>query len=79
MFCGLAVVMRLETERGRRRIAVAALCAAMALLFVLSLTVPHLRHFYELATPTTEPIVAWAIGVAIGVGGMLAILRFLRV
>ena len=47
----------------------------MALLFVLS----FLRHFYELATPATESVVAWAIGVAIGVGGMLGVLRLLRV
>ena len=49
--CGLAVVMRLESEPGRRRLAVGGLCAAMALLFVLALAVPFLRDFYELATP----------------------------
>ena len=79
VFCGLAVVLRLEGDRGRRGLAVAALCAAMALLFLLSLAIPFLRHFYELATPTTETVVAWAIGVSIGVGGMLGVLRLLKV
>ena len=77
--CGLAVVMRLENQPGRRRLAVGALCAAMALLFLLALEVPFLRNFYELTTPTGEAILAWAIGVALGVGGMLGILRLLRV
>jgi magnesium-transporting ATPase (P-type) len=77
--CGLAVVMRLESERGRRRLAVGALCAVMALLFALALAVPFLRDFYELSTPTGEAIAAWAVGVTLGVGGMLGALRLLRV
>ena len=77
--CGLAVVMRLESEGGRRRLAVGALCAAMALLFVAALAVPFLRDFYELSKPTGEAVVAWALGVALGVGGMLGALRVLRV
>src|SRR6202011_947293 len=52
VICGLAVVMRLETEPGRRRLAVAGLCALMALLFALALIVPFLRNFYELSSPT---------------------------
>ena len=67
--------MRLENEPGPRRLAVAALCAVMALLFMLALAVPFLRDFYELATPTGDAIAAWAVGVAIGLGGMLAALR----
>jgi magnesium-transporting ATPase (P-type) len=77
--CGLAVVMRLETEGGRRRLAVGALCAAMALLFALALLVPFLRDFYELSTPTGDAVLAWAIGAALGVGGMLGALRLLKV
>ena len=75
--CGLAVVLQIESECGgrRRRIAVAGLCAVMALLFVLALVVPFLRHFYELASPTAEGIGAWAIGTTVGVGGMLGALR----
>jgi magnesium-transporting ATPase (P-type) len=77
--CGLAVVMRLDDQGGRRRLAVGGLCAAMALLFALALVVPFLRHFYELATPTGEAAVAWGVGTALGIGGMLAALRLLRV
>jgi magnesium-transporting ATPase (P-type) len=76
--CGLAVVMRLETEGGRRRVAVAALCALMALLYALALIIPFLRHFYELSTPTGEAVAAWAVGTILGVGGMLGALRLLR-
>jgi hypothetical protein len=71
--------MRLESQPGRRRLAVAALCAAMALLFLLALAVPFLRDFYELSTPTAEGVLAWAVGVALGVGGMLGALRLLRI
>jgi magnesium-transporting ATPase (P-type) len=77
--CGLAVVMRLETEPGRRRLAVAGLCALMLLLFALALIVPFLRSFYELSTPTGEAVAAWATGTALGVGTMLGVLRLLRV
>jgi cation-transporting ATPase E len=77
--CGLAVVLRIERERGRRRLAVGGLCAAMALLFLVVLFVPFLRDFYELTTPTAESVTAWAVGVGLGVGGMLGALRVLRV
>jgi hypothetical protein len=73
--CGLAVVMRLESERGPRRLAVGGLSAAMALLFLLALIVPFLRTFYELSTPTGEGVAAWAVGAALGVGGMLGVLQ----
>jgi cation-transporting P-type ATPase E len=69
--CGLAVVLELEGEGGCREVAVLGLCALMALLFALALVVPFLRDFYELATPDGEVAVAWAIGIAIGVGGTL--------
>jgi cation-transporting P-type ATPase E len=77
--CGLAVVMRLEGQGGRRRLAVAGLCAAMALLFGLALVVPFLRDFYELARPNVDAVVAWAVGAALGIGGMLGALRLLGV
>ena len=77
--CGLAVVMRLEGEGGRRRLAVGGLCAAMLLLFALALVVPILRDFYELAKPTGEVVVAWAVGAALGIGGMLGALRLFPV
>ena len=47
----------------------------MALLFVVALIVPWLRHFYELTSPTLEDVGAWVIGSAIGVTGMLFSLR----
>jgi magnesium-transporting ATPase (P-type) len=72
---GLALVMRIETEGGRRRLAVAGLCALMALLFALAFVVPFLRDFYELSTPTGDVVVAWAVGTTVGVGSMLGALR----
>ena len=77
--CGLAVVIRLEEEPGWRRFAIAGLCALMALLFALAFIIPFLRNFYELSTPTGDSAAAWAIGTALGVGGMLAALRVLKV
>ena len=73
--CGLAVVVRLERRRGRARLVLWALCAAMLALFALALVIPFLRHFYELSTPTGESVAAWAIGTVIGIGGMLGALR----
>jgi cation-transporting P-type ATPase E len=77
--CGLAVVIRLEQERGSRRLAVIGLCALMALLYALALIVPFLRSFYELSTPNADELAAWAIGTTVGIGGMLASLRVLHV
>jgi cation-transporting P-type ATPase E len=77
--CGLAVVLRLETERGRRRLAIVGLCAVMLLLFALAFVVPFLREFYELAPPTGAAAAAWAVGAGVGVGMMLVALRILRV
>jgi P-type E1-E2 ATPase len=77
--CGLAVVMLLEAEAGQRLLAVAGLCALMALLFALALIVPFLRNFYELASPNGEAVAAWALGTVLGVGAMLAAVRLLRV
>ena len=76
--CGLAVVIRLETGPPRRQLAVAGLCATMALLFLLALVVPFLRDFFQLETPTAEAVAAWAVGTVLGVVGMLAALRLAR-
>jgi len=76
---GLAVVMRLEDERGKRRLLVGGLCALMALFFILALVVPFLRSFFELTTPSGEAVIAWAAGAALALGGMLGVLRLLRV
>jgi len=78
--CGLAVVIRLEArERGRRLLAVCALCAAMAMLFALALVVPALREFYEFSPLTAETVAAWTVGAALGIGGMMGSLRLLGV
>jgi magnesium-transporting ATPase (P-type) len=76
--CGLAVVMRLETEGGRRRLAVAGLCVLMLALFALALAVPFLRDFYELAAPSGDAVISWALGTIAGVGLMLVSLRVLH-
>jgi cation-transporting P-type ATPase E len=77
--CGLAVVIRLEREGGRRRLAVIGLCILMALLYALALIVPFLRSFYELSTPNADELAAWAVGTTTGIGGMLTSLRLLHV
>jgi magnesium-transporting ATPase (P-type) len=77
--CGLAVVIRLEPQRGRRRLAIVGLCALMLALFALALIIPFLRSFYELATPTGEAVVAWALGTVVGIGAMLGALRVFHV
>jgi len=76
--CGLAVVVRLERRRGRARLALWGLCAAMLALFALALAVPPLRDFYELTTPTGEAVAAWAVGAVAGIGGMLGVLALIR-
>jgi magnesium-transporting ATPase (P-type) len=76
--CGLTVVMRLEAGPRSRRFAVSALCAAMAMLFLLALAVPFLRAFFQLEVPTGEAVAAWAAGTALGVVGMLGALRLVR-
>ncbi len=72
---GLAIVIVLEDEPGQRRLAVAALCALMALGFVLVCAIPAGREFFDLATPTSEIVAAWAIGTAIGLALLAVALR----
>jgi magnesium-transporting ATPase (P-type) len=75
---GLAVVMKLEGESRHRLLEVAGLCALMLLLFALALVAPFLRNFYELAKPTGDMALSWAIGSALGVAGMFGALRLVR-
>jgi cation-transporting ATPase E len=72
---GLAIVIVLEDEPGKRRLAVGALCALMALGFVLVCAIPAGREFFDLATPTGAIVVAWAIGTAIGLALLAVALR----
>ena len=51
----------------------------MALLFALALAIPWLREFYELAPLGPDAVLAWTVGSALGIGGMLGALRILRV
>jgi magnesium-transporting ATPase (P-type) len=75
---GLAIVMALEGEPGRRRVAVAGLCALMALGFVLVVALPGGRHFFDLATPTGGMTAAWAIGTAVVLVLLIAALRLVK-
>jgi cation-transporting P-type ATPase E len=58
-------VIVLEDEPGKRRLAVAALCALMALAFALVCAIPAGREFFDLATPTGGIVATWAIGLAL--------------
>jgi P-type E1-E2 ATPase len=73
--CGLGVVLRLEGESGRRRLALLALCGAMLMLFALAFAIPFLRSFYELSTPDRDILISFAAGAVIGLVGMNAALR----
>jgi hypothetical protein len=42
------------------------------------LIIPLLRDFYELATPTGDAVVAWALGTILGVGAMLGAPRLIQ-
>ena len=75
---GLAIVMVLEDEPGGRRLAVGALCALMALGFVLVCALPAGRRFFELATPTGQMVAAWAIGSALVLALLAVALRVVR-
>jgi cation-transporting P-type ATPase E len=76
---GLAVVMALEDEPGRRRLLVAGLCALMALGFVIVSALPIGREFFDLATPTGAMVASWAIGAAVTLVLLVIALRTVRV
>jgi cation-transporting ATPase E len=74
---GLAIVIALEDEPGRRRFA--GLCALMALGFVLAAALPFSRDFFELATPTGGMAAAWALGAATAIALLAVALRVVAV
>jgi len=76
---GLAIVIALEDEPGRRRWAVAGLCALMAAGFVLAALVPVSRDFFELARPTGGMVAAWALGAATAIALLAVALRLVAV
>jgi cation-transporting ATPase E len=75
---GLAIVIALEDEPGRRRYAVIGLCALMAFAFVLVYAIPAGHSFFDLASPTASMAASWAAGSAIAIALLIAALRVLR-
>jgi magnesium-transporting ATPase (P-type) len=75
---GLAIVIVLEDEPGRRRLAVGGLCALMALGLVLVCTLPVARRFFALAPATGAMVAAWAIGTALMLVLLAVALRVVR-
>ena len=75
---GLAIVIVLEDEPGRRRLAVSGLCAVMALGLVLVCTLPVARRFFALAPATGSMVAAWAIGSALMLVLLAVALRVVR-
>jgi magnesium-transporting ATPase (P-type) len=75
---GLAIVMVLEDEPGRRRLAVGGLCALMALGLVLVCALHPARRFFELATPTGSMVASWAIGSALMLVLLAVAMRVVR-
>lgn len=75
---GLAIVMVLEDEPGKRRLAVGALCALMAVGFLIVYAIPAGRDFFDLADPTGGMAAAWAIGTAVTLTLLAASLRLVK-
>ena len=74
---GLAIVMVLEDEPGKRRLYVAGLCALMAIGFVLAVLIPPIRDFFALQTFSGDMLLAWAAGSAIGLTLMAITLKII--
>jgi cation-transporting P-type ATPase E len=75
---GLAIVIALEDEPGRRRYAVIGLCALMAVAFILVYLIPAGRDFFDLASPTAAMTASWAAGSVIAIALLIVALRVLR-
>ena len=74
---GLAIVIALEDEPGKRRLLVSGLCGLMALGFVLSILIAPIREFFALETFNGEMLLAWAAGSTLGLILMAIALRFI--
>ncbi len=74
---GLAIVMVLEDEPGRRRLLVGSLCALMAIGFVLAILIGPIQDFFALERFSGEMLLAWAAGSAIGLTLMAIALRLI--
>ncbi len=70
--CGLYLVIALEAVGSRRRSTlVAAMCGALAAVYVAALLIPATRHFFELTTPDIEMIATAACASAVAIGGLM--------
>jgi magnesium-transporting ATPase (P-type) len=74
---GLVVVIVLEDEPGRRRLAIAGLCSVMALAFVAVCALPFGRDFFDLVSPTGAMALAWAVGAIVVVALLAVALRII--
>ena len=69
---GLYFVLVLESAgTRRRRNAVGALCAAMLLLYVLTLSLAGMRDFFDLVVPGFWSLVAVALGTSLTITGLV--------
>ena len=67
---GLYLILALEASGRRRSTAVGALCAALAGLYLLTLTVPFARDFFALAGPEPLVLATALTGAAFAIGGL---------
>ena len=65
---GLYLVLALEATSTKRARLVGALCAVLFAVYLAILSVPGLRHFYELAVPNVAAVMLVAMGSAIAIG-----------
>jgi cation-transporting P-type ATPase E len=67
---GLYLVLALEAAGRRRGVAVSALCAALALLYLAVVAFEGTRHFFELAVPGAWSVLAVTVGTALAIAGL---------
>jgi cation-transporting ATPase E len=65
---GLFLVLSLEATGGRRTRAVVALVAGLGLLYVIVLTIPGVRSFFELTVPGLRILITSAVGAGLAIG-----------
>jgi cation-transporting ATPase E len=75
---GLAIVIALEDEPGKRRYAVIGLCGLMAIAFVLVYAIPAGHNFFDLVSPTGGMTASWAAGSAVVIVLLVIALRVIR-
>jgi hypothetical protein len=69
--CGLYLVMTLEAQGSRRRSTiVAAMCAALACVYVVALLLPGTRHFFQLTAIDPGMILTAALASAIAIAAL---------